>query len=83
MPEIKDFFHEKVVYDNFGQYIWAVDSNRNHNKVADLRGWGTIQNLFKDKKGAIDFEAAALFQDSIGEFIAAAINEKLQRDAKT
>ncbi len=46
--------------------------------IGQIRGWGAIQNLFKDSKGAIDMKAAADFQDEIGNFIADAINEKLQ-----
>ena len=50
--------------------------------IADLRGWGAIQNLFKLKGGAIDFEKAEKFQDDLGQWIADAINEKLEREKK-
>lgn len=39
--------------------------------IAEVRGWGAIQNLFKTQKEAADF------QDELGKFIADAINYKL------
>ena len=42
--------------------------------VADVRGWGRLQNEFKTQ------EEAAKFQDEVGKFIADAIREKIQRD---
>jgi len=75
--EIKKFIGEKAVYDKMGQYIWAVDKDGGHQKLADLRGWGAIQNLFKDKKGAVNFADAEQFQDALGEWIVDAINKKL------
>lgn len=56
-----------VTYSSLGTYINDADDKM----IADVRGWGWIQKLPKP-------EAT---QDGIGEFIAAAINEKLKRDA--
>jgi hypothetical protein len=78
--KIVKFFGVKVIYDKMGQYIWGVEANGNHQKIADLRGWGAIQNLFKDKKGAVDFPQAEKFQDDLGQWIVDAINEKLERE---
>jgi len=78
--DIIKFIGEKATYDNFGQFIWAVDKNGHHQKLADLRGWGAIQNLFANKDGTIDFDKAGKFQDEVGAWIADAINEKLERE---
>ena len=75
-----DFLGEKVIYDNFGQFLWSVERSGHHQKLADLRGWGAIQNLFASKKGEVDFDAASKFQDDLGQWIADAINEKLERE---
>ena len=63
-----------VYYDEFGTHIWNKDKEGDIQKVADIRGWGAIQNLFKTQKEAEEF------QDEVGKFIADAINEKIQRD---
>jgi len=59
---------------NGGGYIWGVDKNSNYQMVAEIRGWGAIQQLFKTEI------EAAVFQDKIGKFISDAINEKIERD---
>ena len=76
---IKDFLGKKVKYDSYGQEIWAYDKNNGLQKIADVRGWGAIQNLFADKSGKIDTKKAEEIQDQLGEFIAQAINEKLEK----
>jgi len=75
-PTILSFLGEKITYDKIGQYIWAVDKEGGHQKLADLRGWGAIQNLFKNKDGSVNFDLAAQFQDELGNWIAEAITEK-------
>ena len=62
-----------VKYDDFGQILWNVDKNGEHQMVAEIRGWGSIQQLFKIKAEATEF------QDEVGKFIAEAINEKIQK----
>ncbi len=57
-----------------------MDKDGGHQMIAELRGWGAIQNMFKNKDGSINFEGAEKFQDNLGEFIAEAINEKLMRE---
>jgi len=77
--KITDYIKGKVKYDAYGgQYFW---DSKNH-MIAELRGWGRIQNLFKDKKGQIDADKAAAFQDKVGEWVAEAINEKLESQLK-
>ena len=55
-----------IVYKN--GYFWDA----NNHMIAQMRGWGWIQY-----KGTA--EEAADIQDSIGRFIAEAINEKLNK----
>lgn len=62
-------------YDEHGGgQIWGVDPNGGLQMLADVRGWGAIQNLFKN-----DLKLAAEFQDNLGKFFADAINEKVER----
>lgn len=76
--EIDKFINGKVSYDKEGQYFWIHGDSNGIQMLAELRGFGAIQNMFV-KKGIIDMDAASLFQDEIGKFIAEAINEKMQR----
>jgi len=70
--KIKKFIG-KAQYDEFGgQQIWGVDSKGGMQPLADVRGWGAIQNMFSDIK------EAEKFQDELGKIIAEAINEKLE-----
>jgi hypothetical protein len=78
--KITDFIGVKATYDEYGQFIWGVDKDGGHQKLADLRGWGAIQNLFINKDKTIDLDAAASFQDEFGRWIVEAINEKLERE---
>ena len=78
--EIGEFIGEKVIYDDCGQFIWGVSKEEGLQKIADLRGWGAIQNLFKTPDGNIDTIKAENFQDALGKWIVDAINEKLERE---
>ena len=60
-----------VYYDEYGTHIWNKYEEGDIQKVADIRGWGTIQNLFKTQKEAEEF------QDEVGKFIVEAIREKI------
>ena len=53
-----------VEYHDMGSYINDADGKM----IADVRGWGWIQKLDNPEET----------QDEIGEFIAQAINEKLE-----
>jgi len=77
---VQDFIGEKATYDPDGQYIWGVDYDGGHQKLADLRGWGAIQNAFMSKGGMVDQEKAASFQDELGRWLADAINERLAKE---
>jgi len=77
--EIKEFIGT-AKHDAFkGTYIWGVDKEGGHQMIAEVRGWGAIQNMFKNKDGSINFEDAEEFQDEVGKFIVEAINEKLNK----
>lgn len=54
-----------VRYSALGTYIYDADDKM----IADVRGWGWIQKLPNPEDT----------QDNIGNFIADAINEKLER----
>ena len=76
----QDFLGDRVWFDKMGSgYFWAEDKDGSQ-MVAQIRGWGAIQNLFKNKDGSIDFPKAEMYQDKLGEWIADAINEKLERE---
>lgn len=82
--KITDFINGEVVYDEFGgQQIWIKDPKGGSQLLAQLRGWGHIQNMFKKKDGSWDLDAAGQYQDEIGRFVAEAINEKIERDKKS
>lgn len=66
-----------VQYDKDGGYaIWNVEKE-DMQMIADIRGWGRLQHKFKN------IEEAEKFQDEVGEFIAQAIREKVERDFKS
>jgi hypothetical protein len=68
---------KNVYYDKYGQYLWsAQDAGGGPQMIADIRGWGALQHEFKTE------EEAENFQDEVGEFIAQAIREKVERDFK-
>lgn len=88
---IKSFIGERVYYDEHGGgYIWGVQKEKHKgiqmiaqvedveegNAVVSVRGWGAIQHL-----NSLPCSPQQ-FQDYLGEFIAEAINEKLERDGK-
>jgi hypothetical protein len=62
-----------VYYDDFGTQIWNTHKEGGSQLVAEVRGWGAIQNEFKT------IEEAELFQDEVGKFIVEAIREKIAR----
>lgn len=81
--KVKDFITGKVTYDKFGgQYFWINLKNGGCQMLAEMRGWGAIQNMFM-KTGKLNEEEAAKYQDEIGDWIAEAINEKLEREQST
>jgi hypothetical protein len=70
---IQEYLKDGVYYAADGI---AIYTNGDFKYIADIRGWGGICNMFKDDKVASDF------QDSVGQFIADAINEKLTATSK-
>ena len=44
--KVKDFINGKVSYDKDGQYFWIHGSSNEIQMLAELRGWGAIQNMF-------------------------------------
>jgi polyhydroxyalkanoate synthesis regulator phasin len=79
IKEIENFIGV-AKHDEFkGTYIWGVDKEGGNQMIAELRGWGAIQNMFKNEDGSINFEDAEQFQDEMGKFIVDAINEKINK----
>ena len=62
-----------VYYDEWGVRISNKKDIGVSQLVADIRGWGAIQHLFKTQ------DEGQKFQNEVGEFIAEAIKEKIQR----
>jgi hypothetical protein len=65
-------FIGKAEFDKEGGFIWGVQPNGTREMIAEIRGWGSIQRLFPPDK-------AERFQDAMGEMIANAINETLNK----
>jgi hypothetical protein len=63
-----------VYYDEYGTHIWNKEQDGGNQLVADIRGWGRLQNEFSTQ------EEAEQFQNEVGEFIVQAIKEKISRD---
>ena len=79
IKEIENFIGV-AKHDEFkGTYIWGVDKEGGNQMIAELRGWGAIQNMFKNEDGSINFDDAEQFQDEMGKFIVDAINEKINK----
>lgn len=85
--DVKDFINGRVSYDKYGgQYFWINLPNGGTQMLAEMRGWGAIQNMFlRDGKPTSEDwdERAAEYQDKIGNWIAEAINEKLERECNS
>ena len=47
--KVTDFIGGKATYDEHGQFIWGVDKDGAHQKLADLRGWGAYKAYSKPK----------------------------------
>jgi ribosomal protein L30/L7E len=79
--KITDFIGEKVSFDDSGAgYIWGEEKDGGCQMIGEVRGWGAIQDLFKNKDGSIDFKKAEDFQDGLGCWIADAIQQKLEKE---
>ncbi len=75
--DIKNYIKGKVRFDEFGGgYFWDDDQNM----IAEIRGFGRIQNIVAKKDGSIDYDEAVEYQNKIGKWIAEAINEKLENE---
>lgn len=79
---LKSILIGPVSYDECSPIIWSIDKNGGMQRIADVRSYGAIQKLFKDRSGSVDFDKAGEFQDKLGQFIVDAINEKMERDLK-
>ena len=63
-----------VYYDEYGTHIWnREDADGGIQLVAEIIGWGRLQNEFPTIK------ESEKFQDEVGKFIVEAIREKIER----
>jgi len=53
-------------YDKYAQSIFDKEGNM----ALDVRGWGHIQQFFKNEDGTIREEEAGKFQDDFGKHVA-------------
>ena len=67
---MEDVLQGGVYYEEVGQFIHRRIDN---NVIADVRGWGLMQKIAKDVYKAEELH------DSLGEFIARAINEAIEK----
>jgi hypothetical protein len=79
--KIKDLINGEVIFDKMSGYFF-IKSNKGDVMLAEIRGWGHIQNMFRNKSGIIEFDEAGKFQDEVGFWIAEAINEKMKKELK-
>jgi len=56
-----------------GKNIYNKETDGSSQIIAEIRGWGAIQHLFKTK------EESEQFQDEVGKFIVEAIREKIAK----
>lgn len=74
------FIGDDVTLDEYqGLIIWG-GTRDNLQRLADVRGWGMIQNMFRNPDGSTDLESSEKFQDNLGQFIVEAIKEKVDRE---
>lgn len=66
----------KIKFGPDSGYIWLVEPDGNYIPICEIRGWGHIRHLFDNDK---NHKKACKLQDEIGEFIAEAIKEKLEK----
>jgi hypothetical protein len=74
-PKITDFIKGKVSYDNYGQYLWVNLIDDDKFMLGKIRGWGDLISSFKN----LSTDQLAEFQEQIGQFVADAINEKIEK----
>ena len=76
---IKDFIGKKVIYDQNSQMMFAIQKDGEHQMFLDLRGWGHIQNMFREGNN-YDVIAAEQFQYKLGQWVVDTLNKQLLLD---
>lgn len=72
--KVKQWLGKNIYYDDHGQMIFTIQEDGHQQIIADVRGWGAIQNLFPNDK-----EKAAEFQDALGMLITKAIQSYINK----
>lgn len=62
-----------ISYNKAGKFIQNVEQNEESTMVADVRGFYALEYMFDTPKDVYEF------QDDVGEFIAQAIREKIEK----
>jgi hypothetical protein len=77
---IEEFIGHNPQYNPSAGSIYAM-TNEGPQMLLDIRGFGRLQKHFTDETGKIDFKGAETFLDSVGAWVADAIEQKLQRES--
>jgi hypothetical protein len=80
MKDIIDFIGDRAYYHVDSGSVLGVNWKEEVQLIADIRGWGAIQQLFKNTPSSLRSAKQEAFQDRLGEFIADAISEKIERE---
>lgn len=74
------FIGDDVTLDEYqGLIIWGGTPD-DQQRIADVRGWGKIMNMFRNPDNSTNMEDSEKFQDNLGQFIVDAIKEKVARE---
>ena len=76
--DIIRFLGKEVWYDEGCGSVFARNEKEGDQMILDMRGWGSIQYLYKKEDGSLDLDKAALFQDELGRWVAEAINLRMR-----
>ena len=86
LEEIKGYFGEKPLwYYQGSQQIFAKDEKIGDKLILDMRGWASLCRYEREKHPELSPDLRETYamnlQDTIGHFIAEAINEKIESES--
>lgn len=74
--KITDLINGKVEYDKFGgQYFWIKEPKGGSQMLAEMRGWGHIQNMFPMTKEGQEAAANGIGLGEVCEALACAVGQ--------
>jgi len=78
---IIEFIGNQVEFNKHGDAcFWGTNSNNQEQMIAEIRAYGAIRKLFLDDDRKPNPQKEEQFQKELGDFIAEAITEKIQRE---